>query len=372
VFDNNQVTMSSDKKCFVVNLAACEEKFADKFLHGEDAPGGLIMPSMEEVKAKVMERGVSDVVIVKKEKSDETDSLVYFMYVCPEDINQPPPKPLQLFPEQTEQADEEQKPMEIPTVIDLLRSKCSAIGLCFEALPLLIDEVKKQGRNLPDTLAKEITAKQTEFTKARVRILLKLMKKTANLNDLSPLNTDVTKWHIVVFNFLKTIIPPPPPPSVYDDVQQQLKNLEAELAEARKRIAELEDENVRLLEENEAKQIEIEEMANIPKPVASVDDLKMVGTDIEFNPVKNSEEGKDEVVYSMIKTYSKHHFVAKELIDPLVAEGKLDLTQPVKCYVEELEPHRYTDGDIEEIKVAQEYNVPKGEEFFICYGKVSQ
>ena len=154
----------------------------------------------------------------------------------------------------------------------MLNTKCAAIGHCLDAFPLLIEEAKKQGRTVRDTLPDEIDAKQNEFSTARMGITQKLLRRFTKVEDFTECNNDLANWHTVIYNFLKEIFSSPLPAGSEDLTGKQ--NLEADLADARRRIDQLEDQLrstieavgamqkdiARLTAENEANKKTIEEL----------------------------------------------------------------------------------------------------------------
>jgi len=379
-------------------MMACDEKVVDKFLHGDDAPDGVVQASLEEVKAKVTERGGGDVVIVKMEKHDDNDDNDYFVYVCPDDLSEAAPTPIVLSSVQARAGTASVADLQrekINTITAMLRAKCGAIGHCFEAFPILIEEVKKQGRKVRESLLDEITAKQGEYNMKRRPIMMKLMMgKFGSIDDFNPYNVELTKWNAVVFNFLKEVFaggvaaPKPsggggggggntpehvPKPGPGDDkelkrLQALVEKMKAENQSLTKQLEEAKSQNSQLSSLMSGKDKEIEELNKKLKPAPiRMPDPKLVGTELEFKPVKKSRDGKEETVFLVIRGYFKYHYIAKEL----VAAEKLDPTKPAKLLIESYETHCHTDEE-EETRVALEYYVPKGEDFFICRGKVSQ
>ena len=173
----------------------------------------------------------------------------------------------------------------------MLSAKCGAIGHCFEAFPLLIEEAKKRGRTVRPTLLDEIAAKQTEFKTDRIEITKTLGGRLTKVDDFTPCNEKLTNWATVIVNFLKEIFlsaapapvpgPVPVPVPVPDPVPVPVpvpdpakQNLEAELDAAKKEIDRL-NGHIKELEEKLK-----------PKPIRFKGEPEIVGTNIEFKPVK--------------------------------------------------------------------------------------
>lgn len=378
--------MFDDRDCFVVNMVACEEKVANQFLHGDFAPTGVVDISVEDVKKKVEEGGSRNPVIIKMEKiDDENDDNDYILFVCLDDLSEGAPSQLVFSAVHSSAASAvNMQQAKLLAVCSRLSSKCSAIGHCFEAFPLLIEEVKKQGRCVLDSLVDEIAKKQGEFNVARLPIATKLTGKVKDLKELDPVNVELTKWNEVIFNFLKEIFngrPAPAPiiPAHPDPVPShpvpvgpdpRVKELQAKIDDLTNQLGAANKLMDDLRSELKAKDAEIAELKKkvdelTPKPI--VLDPKIVGTEIVFEPKKKGKPGKEEIIFMTIKGYFKYYLLDKAL----VASASLDPTKPATCCIERYSSHCHTE-EPEQSRLAEEYYVPKGEDFFICGGKVWQ
>lgn len=366
-------------KYFVLNLLACEEKDYDKFLYGDDHPSGMTEKATLEILKKVLaERGTKNVVLVQMENKEG----VFFVFVDVDSAKAQENAPdfkygssiVSFHGSQSAAAFIDEDKVEAMAGELLIRA--DVIGRCFKAFPLIKEELKKNGFQVNDRLFADIADLAKKFSQTGRGGTDDLMID-ADMAKVESVEKALDQWNQKLFAAVKAIFSDAPKP-----VSEDCKKLAADLEVAKNRISQLEkqlqeaadskkkvdDENASLKASNESLEKEIEELKKkISKPISTspVIEPTILNTVIEFDPKKFAKDGKEEILFFKMMGYYKYYYIAKDCADEL----KLDKSKSVKLTIASFESHCHTDEE-KESKIAQEYHVPKGEDFFICRGKV--
>ena len=274
----------------------------------------------------------------------------------------------------------------VQEIADELLVVASVVGRCFDAFPLIKEEMKRSRIPVNESLFNDIAKMAQKFNETSEGISDDLMLDADEAKVKSALNA-LKEWKQKLYAAVKAVFsdvpdpkpqPAPKPASggaTGDYIVHVCANcdkLNAELATERENCSKLKERVKTLIagkkaveDENAMLKAKIADMEK-PKPAPPRPEPKILNTEIEFEPKKFTRKGKEEILFFVMKGYYKHYYIAKDCADKL----KLDKTKPVKLVVESFETHCHTDEE-EETKIAEEYYVPKGEDFFICRGKIA-
>jgi len=272
-----------------------------------------------------------------------------------------------------------------------LQSVCKAIGHSFEAFPVIIESLSALSREEKDSAIASIGIDKGKFAGARFE-LMKQLFKPQTVPFFENVAKDVCSWVEIIHQHVKTLVvvgkySSNKQPSVerqLDTVKKEKECLQNEVEYLRKMLEEAEKQNASLQNEvsglrkkliisNRRAKTLSDELESSRNSVRSLEKLleeqsgeqELLGTEMTFQPKIITRGGKEVVVFVTTRNSSEFYFIANDIVNQL----KLDLTKPVTILIESYDYHCHTDED-EEIALAEEYSVPKGEDFFICRGSI--
>jgi len=368
---------------FVVNMEVCEMKeFGKEFTKPPEK-------TVEDVeKALKDEKGVSDPCVVLVEGEEEEDGTKNFCFVY---FNIDAPRAYVGGAAVPSSAPAAVRARIISRSKNSFFNKIQAISYCFDALPLMKDALMKKYCLPASTVGPSPSAPIPDMPDAqddkknydeKVGNFYELVESIKDIKGVTEVSADLDKIIVLIHEYTakyvnaipelkkipypgpQTTTPSPGPNPDVEKLKKQLadkekiiKDMKDQMKDALKLKGDLSDDDMvkelkKLLEKN--------------KPRAPFfDDPGVKGKEMTFKPEKFVYDYKgtkeDRVVFKYRPSTYRFFFIRNDVVKSL----GLDPTKPVTCVIVDTEHHCSTDQP-QEIPFTKEYNMTKGEDYFLC------
>jgi len=337
---------------FIVDMRVCEVKSFDDYFEDDE-----IEQTVEAVGEALTEKSVKDPCVMELREG----SNVYFLFF---DIGKKSDSSkLPSFSSQisfsSSMKDEESR---IRLAANYLKAKVQGIELSFKAISTKLMEALATKSKSADEHFFNVREFQDKFV-----ALKENSKQAKTMKDIGDWDRIFNEQILAIRKILDTIMenmkqgkveskPKPaaaaaaaPAAAPSSDQSEEIRRLKKELQDAHEEI----------------KRLRSQLQSYKPRPIFSDPGIK--GKTLEFTPMKFS----DDIIFRKKEGCFRYFFIRKDLVARLIAEKKLDPERPAKCLVEAFE-HQCSTIDPEDTRIAQEYHMPKGEDYYLCTGQVTQ
>jgi len=353
------MSAAEDIEYYVVNAAICESTEIGEYFDDE-----IENPSIKEIQERLIKEANAKPVVVEYKKGSKC-YYVWFDLAKPSEASIPKTIPSSFTNSSADVRAELEKAIAQPR-LDTLKERLETASLVYTVFPEIVKSVKAMDVKVPEEFLGTVNKAAEDFAGRKEGLLKEYAPTKKNAESLTSRQIDeyeeiVNKQVDVVRGILNQLIgflgPNPGPNPI--PFCQRCKELETTISKKDSEIAELRGKLADA--EKRIKELEERSICTI------VDDPGLKNTEITLEPVKHSEKGY--VLFFWRKSTYKFIYLEKEFADKLMEEGKLDPTKQVKCLVESVEHHCSSKGQME---LANVYDMPKGEDYYLCKGKISQ
>jgi len=280
---------------------------------------------------------------------------------------------------------------------DDLFNKVQATSYCYDALPLIVDSLMKKyclkgapdpSKSIPDMpIADE---EKKKYISSTMGVLEKAIDKIASMQSARALARELDKEYDIIVQclakYVKAIpelkkipypgpvarpvpkpggpeVPVPGPNPDVEKLKKQLAEKNALIEAVKKEMKEAGNISGTIDDDKLVEELKklLKKSKTAPRS-SFFNDPGVKGKEMTFKPEPFTfENGEERVVFKNRPSTYKFFFILNAEVERL----HLDTTKPVTCVIVDTEHHCSTDQP-QETPFTREYNMPKGEDYYLC------